>query len=351
MTSTTDASVKAQERIGTYELVAAMVISGTIGVFVIESGQNSFNVVFFRCVFGALALGAYCLIRGFFRSSGLTWGRLALAALGGVCIVYNWVFLFESFTMTSISVGTIVYHTQPFYVLLLGALIFRERLTAQKVAWVLVAFIGLVMVTGLKPEDLRGSGDDRYLQGIGYALLAALLYGFATLIAKRLKQVRPHVVALIQVCVGIVLLLPFVRLAETNGIGVKWGWLIGLGVIHTCVMYVLMYSSYQKLPTSKIAVLSFVYPAVAMIADYVVYRQHVSLIQALGIPLIVGASLGISLGWRLWPGSSGAGKETKPTAPASASPGDAVADRPTPIAVDAQGEPLTGDGNRASTRS
>lgn len=312
MTSTTDVTAsadaaptgvarKARERIGTYELIAAMVLSGTIGIFVVESGQSSLNVVFFRCVFGALALGAYCLIRGFFRDSGLTRGRLALAALGGVCIVYNWVFLFESFTLTSISVGTIVYHTQPFYVLLLGALIFRERLTAQKIGWVLVAFVGLVLVTGLKPEDLRGGGDSRYLLGIGYALAAALLYAFATLIAKRLKQVRPHVVALVQVCVGLVLLLPFVRWPETSGIGAAWGWLIGLGVIHTCVMYVLMYSSYQKLPMSKIAVLSFIYPAVAVVADYLVYGQHVSLMQAFGIPMIVAASLGISLGWRLLP--------------------------------------------------
>ncbi|HEX5598617.1 MAG TPA: EamA family transporter, partial [Micromonosporaceae bacterium] len=302
MATMTTASTAAQERVGTLELVAAMVLSGTIGIFVVESGQSTLNVVFFRCVFGALTLGGYCLLRGFFRDSGLTFGRLGLAVLGGFFIVYNWVFLFNSFALTSISVGTVVYHTQPFYVLLLGALIFRERLTAQKIAWVLVAFFGLVLVTGLKPEDLRVGVDARYLQGIGYGLAAALFYAFATLIAKRLKQVRPHVVALIQVCVGIVLLLPFVRFNETAGMGPKWGWLLTLGVVHTCVMYILLYSSYQKLPMSKIAVLSFVYPVVALIADYLVYQQRVSLIQALGIPMIVGASLGITFGWRLWPG-------------------------------------------------
>ncbi|WP_206184776.1 DMT family transporter [Thermoactinospora rubra] len=294
-------AVAKPERIGAYELTAAMVLSGTIGVFVVESQQSSFNVVFFRCLFGALALGAYCLLRGYFRDSGLTWGRLALAALGGFFIVYNWVFLFTSFTYTSISVGTVVYHTQPFYVMLLGALIFRERLTAQKVGWLLVAFVGLVMVTGLTLDDLRAGGDDRYVVGVGFALAAALFYAFATLIAKRLKEVRPHLVALIQVLVGIVLLLPFTQFGATAGLGMRWGWLIGLGVIHTCVMYILMYSSYQKLPPSKIAVLSFIYPAVAMLADFVVYGHHISLVQALGIPFIVGASLGISLGWRLWP--------------------------------------------------
>ncbi|HEX5540400.1 MAG TPA: DMT family transporter [Micromonospora sp.] len=311
----------AQERLGAWELVAAMVISGTIGVFVVESGQSTFHVVFFRCLFGALALGAYCLIRGFFRDSGLTWGRFGLAVLGGIFLVYNWVFLFNSFTLTSISVGTVVYHTQPFYLLLLGALLFRERLTTQKLGWVLVAFCGLVMVTGLTPEELRGGLDARYLRGIGYALLAALFYAFVTLIAKRLQQVRPHVVALVQVSVGVILLLPLVRFDEAVGIGAKWGWLIGLGLIHTGVMYALLYSSYRKLPTSKIAVLSFVYPAVALVADYLVYGVHVSLIQALGVPLIVGASLGVSLGWRLWPARSGA---VKPVAGEPTEPGAMV---------------------------
>nr|WP_284117583.1 hypothetical protein [Streptomyces fragilis] len=46
---------------GIAQLTTAMVLSGTIGVFVVESGASSLNVVFFRVVFGALALGA-CLL-------------------------------------------------------------------------------------------------------------------------------------------------------------------------------------------------------------------------------------------------------------------------------------------------
>ncbi|MGV9394139.1 hypothetical protein ACWDQL_34195, partial [Streptomyces olivaceus] len=39
----------------------------------------------------------------------------------------------------------------------------------------------------------------------------------------------------------------------------------------------------------------------AMVCDWAVYGHHVSWLQALGIPLIVVASLGISLGWSLRP--------------------------------------------------
>ncbi|MEU8030559.1 DMT family transporter [Streptomyces sp. NPDC049099] len=293
----TDTRAPNQETKGAIELTLAMVLSGTLGVFVIESGASPFNVVFFRCLFGTVALGLYCLARGFFKNHGFTAKKLGLAALGGAFIVFNWAFLFKSYEGTSISVATVVYHTQPFYVMLLGSLIFRDKITASKVGWLGVAFAGLILVAGVSASDLTGSGDSAYLAGLGYALLAAVFYGVSTLITKRVTGVKPHLVALVQLVLGIFLLLPFTTLSETKNLGAGWGWLVGLGVIHTCVMYVLMYSSYQKLPTPKIAVLAFVYPAVAMLMDWAVYGHSVSLLQALGIPMIVAASLGINLGW------------------------------------------------------
>jgi drug/metabolite transporter (DMT)-like permease len=270
-----------------------MVLSGTLGVFVVESGASPFNVVFFRVLFGALALGGYIAARGWLRDHGFTPRTLALAVLGGVFIVFNWVFLFQSYENTSISVATVVYHTQPFYVVLLGALLFRERLTAAKVGWIALAFAGLILVSGVTPGDFGSGGG--YLLGIGQALLAALLYGLSTLVTKRISGVRPHLIALVQVLVGIPLLLPFADFGAMSGTGADWGWLVGLGVIHTGVMYVLMYAAYAQLPTSKIAVLAFVYPAVAMVADWAVYGHHIGLVQALGVPLIVTASLKVTL--------------------------------------------------------
>ncbi|MEU9441977.1 DMT family transporter [Streptomyces sp. NPDC048304] len=288
---------------GTAQLTTAMMLSGTLGVFVVESGAPPFDVVFFRVLFGALALGGYVTARGWVRDHGFTRRTLGLAVLGGVFIVFNWVLLFQSYTNTSISVATVVYHTQPFYVVLLGALLFRERLTAAKAGWIAVAFAGLVLVSGVTPADFTGGGS--YVLGVGQALLAALLYGLSTLVTMgvpprveqrgRITGVRPHLIALVQVLVGIPLLLPFADFGAMRGAGWHWGWLAGLGLIHTGVMYVLMYAAYAKLPTAKIAVLAFVYPAVAMLMDWLVYGHHIGLVQALGVPLIVTASLKVTL--------------------------------------------------------
>ncbi|MFI9747145.1 DMT family transporter [Streptomyces sp. NPDC052494] len=274
---------------GTVELTLAMVLSGTLGVFVVESGASPFEVVFFRCLFGAVALGAYSLARGFFTGHGFTAKKLGLAALGGVFIVFNWVFLFEAYEATSISLATVVYHTQPFFLVLLGAVFMRERISAAKLGWLALAFGGLVLVSGVRP------GDTASLKGLGFALAAAVLYALATFVTKRVTGVRPHLVALVQVLVGLPLLLPFADFGAAAGLGAGWLWLVGLGLIHTGLMYVLMYAAYAKLPTAKIAVLAFTYPAVAMGIDWAVYGHHIGLVQALGVPLIVLASLKVTL--------------------------------------------------------
>lgn len=198
---------------GTVELTLAMVLSGTLGVFVVESGASPFEVVFFRCLFGAAALGAYSLARGFFTGHGFTAKKLGLAALGGVFIVFNWVFLFEAYEATSISLATVVYHTQPFFLVLLGAVFMRERISGGKLAWLAVAFAGLVLVSGVRP------GDTASLKGLGFALAAAVLYALATFVTKRITGVRPHLVALVQVLVGLPLLLPFADFGAVAGIG------------------------------------------------------------------------------------------------------------------------------------
>ncbi|MCT4356369.1 DMT family transporter [Streptomyces sp. Je 1-79] len=297
---------------GTLELTLAMVLSGTLGIFVVESGASPFDVVFFRCLFGAAALGAYSLARGYFTGHGLTPGKLGLAALGGAFIVFNWVFLFEAYEATSISFATVVYHTQPFFLVVLGAVLFRERITAAKLGWLGVAFVGLVLVSGVRP------GDTASLKGLGLALAAAVLYALSTVVTKRITGVRPHLIALVQVLVGIPLLLPFADFGAASRLGAGWGWLAGLGLIHTGLMYVLMYAAYQKLPTAKIAVLAFTYPAVAMFADWAVYGHHIGLVQALGVPLIVLAGLKVTLAART-PAAAPAPRTAAP-APEAASP-------------------------------
>ena len=130
-------------------LALAMTIAGTVGAFVTETGLHPVTIVFWRCVFGAMFLGAWCLLRGYLPDRTLSPSRLALAALAGACMVLSWTAFFAGFAMTSIATTTIVYHVQPFFVVIIGVVFLKERISLDQMLWMLGAFLGVVLASGL----------------------------------------------------------------------------------------------------------------------------------------------------------------------------------------------------------
>lgn len=283
---------------GTAEMTAAMLISGTIGWFVLMSGQPVLNVVFWRCVFGAATLFVVCAAMGLLRRDMLTARILGIAAIGGMAIVINWLLLFASYSRASISIATAVYNTQPFMLIGLGALFFGERLTATKLAWLAIAFAGMLLIVQAKTG--AGHAGTDYLAGIALALGAAFFYAIAAIAAKKLKGVPPHLIALIQVCVGILMLAFFADFARRPDSAEAWSMLVTVGVVHTGFMYILLYSAIQKLPTNLIGSLSFIYPIAAIVVDYIAFGHRLYLTQFVGAAAILIAAAGMNLGWRLW---------------------------------------------------
>ncbi|MEO5323802.1 DMT family transporter [Mesorhizobium sp. CC13] len=280
---------------GTVEMTAAMVISGTIGLFVVLSGQPVMSVVFWRCAFGALTLLAICAGLGLLRPDVITRRQIAYAVIGGIAIVANWVLLFAAFPRASISIATAAYNTQPFMLVALGALLFGERITLAKLGWLLVAFTGMLLIVEGKSGAAHVGSD--YVGGILLALGAAFLYAIAAIVAKKLKGVPPHLIALIQVVVGVVMLAPFADLGRPPADLRSWAILIAIGVIHTGLMYILLYGAIQKLPTNLVGALSFIYPVVAIAADYIAFGQRLQALQLAGAAAILLAAAAMTLGW------------------------------------------------------
>lgn len=241
---------------GTVEMTAAMVILGTIGWFVVMSDEPIMDVVFWRCAFGAITLLIICAALGLLRGR-LSLRIVAIAALGGTAIVINWLLLFSSFSRASISIATAVYNTQPFMLVGFGALFFSERLTMTKLAWLGIAFTGMLLIVQASPNVGPDAGHNTgignvgtdYFIGIAMALGAAFFWAVAAIVTKKLKDTPPHLIALIQVCVGVVMLAPFANLSHLPADAWSWSMLATLGVVHTGLMYILMYGAIQKLPT------------------------------------------------------------------------------------------------------
>jgi drug/metabolite transporter (DMT)-like permease len=292
------------DRAGLAQMSAAMALSGTLGFFVLESGQNAWNVVFFRCLFGMLALLAYCHFRGLLTRRHFTGVTFVMALAAGAALVMNWVLLFSAYRLASISLSTAAYNFQPFFLMALGTVFLGERPSLAKVAWAVLAFCGLLLLLDMNASQfsLQALRDGRLL-GLLLGLGAGALYAVTAIIVKRLAGIPPHLLALVQVALGVLMLLPMTDFSAMPTQAPQWACLVVLGVVHTCLMYILLYSAIQKLPTPSIAALSFIYPAVAILVDYIFFGQRLDAPQAAGIVLILLAVAGVTLNWRPWPGT------------------------------------------------
>lgn len=280
---------------GSAEMAAAMLISGTIGWFVVMSGLPVADVVFWRCVFGAATLLAICAALGVLRPGAVSARVLLIASIGGVAIVANWLLLFAAYSRASISIATVVYNTQPFMLLAFGVLLFGERVTLRKLGWLGLAFVGMLLVVLVRPNASYAGAQ--YLVGILLALGAAFLYAVAAVAAKKLTGTPPHLIALIQVTVGIAMLLPLANLSSPPSGGWQWSMVAVVGVVHTGLMYVLLYGAIQKLPTSLTASLSYIYPVAAVLVDFIAFGHRLQALQILGSLAILLAAAGMNLGW------------------------------------------------------
>ncbi|MGO4017390.1 DMT family transporter [Klebsiella michiganensis] len=276
---------------GVWQMSLAMLISGSIGAFVLLSSLPVTEVVFWRCLIGAVALLIF--IR-FSKQpfSPLTTATLLLAILGGIALVVNWLLLFAAYERLSIGLSTVVYNTQPFMLVMMGMLS-GERVSLVKWGWLVLAFAGVVI---LLSSELTGSHRAGWLTGIGLALGAAFFYALTAMIARKLKSIAPQHIAFIQVLTGVAMLLPFARMPSFSG-DFPWPVLLTLGIVHTGIMYQLLYSAIQKLPTPITGSLSFIYPVVAIIVDNLVFGNSLNLTQLAGGALILFAAAGNNLGW------------------------------------------------------
>ena len=276
---------------GVWQMCLAMLISGSIGAFVLLSGLPVIDVVFWRCAIGAAALGFFILVSKQ-PFSHFTRRTLLLSVIGGVALVINWLLLFAAYDQISIGMSTVVYNTQPFMLVLIGILM-GERVTLIKWGWLLLAFSGVVI---LLSSELIKAHNANLITGIAMALGAAFFYALTAIITRKLRPLPPQHIAFIQVLVGVVILLPlahFVTLSESF----PWGILLTLGIVHTGVMYQLLYSAIQKLPTPIIGSLSFIYPLMAVTVDSLMFGHTLSVVQLIGGALILLAAAGNNLGW------------------------------------------------------
>ncbi|MBH1963391.1 MAG: DMT family transporter [Comamonadaceae bacterium] len=283
-----------QQRQGQWLLIAGGLLLGTVGVFVEEANQPPLLTVWFRCVFGALALLIWGIATGRtaeLRVRGRSWW--IVLATGGFMII-NWALFFAAIPLTSIGIATIVFHIQPVWLIVYSAVVLHEAVPRRQQLATAAALGGLVLTTGLwSSNSTEASSGPDYLVGLLLCLGGSLCYAAVTILAKREKVVSSFAMAWWQCAVGVGALAWAPLIYGWPHQNSTWAWLAGLGILHTGLAYAILFAGITRLTLGRVAVLQYVYPLTAVLLDWVVYGRTLDTVQFVGVGLMAIALLGI----------------------------------------------------------
>ena len=272
------------------KMIVSMAIFGSIGFFTQLSSLPSIELVFVRCICATVFLMVVWAMTGQHKKEQWCKSEVFQTLLCGIFLVFNWVFLFKAFEETTVTVAISVYHLAPVFVLLIGTIIYREKLTMKTLIAITLCFSGTVFISDI---DFTKPLTELLPIGVLWALAAALFYAFLTLIGKGLKSLSAYATTFLQTGLGSVILLPMVNFSEFQGLTPgNWVAILATGIVHTGIVYVLYFDSLRFLSTTIISVLVFLDPAIAIVLDVVFMDVRPNVMQSLGIFLIfIGMAL------------------------------------------------------------
>ena len=282
------------------KILAAAAGWGIIGVFsrpLSDAGLNAVQITFVRSVIVALGMALYLLLTDR-KQFQIHWKDIWMfLGTGLLSIVFFNICYFLTIERATLAAASILLYTAPCFVMLMSAVFFHEKVTVQKLAALVLAFAGCVLVSGFTGGQMSGSAVLTGIgSGIGYALYS--IFG-----SVALKKYQPFTVIFYTFLIASVGLVPFSAVTEIGAVMVGRGSVIAsglaLGVLSTLLPFILYTGGLKELEAGKASVLAFAEPMIATIAGIVIFKEKVNMQNALGIVLIFAAILLLNMRLRL----------------------------------------------------
>lgn len=268
------------------QLTISMAIFGSVGFFTIQTGIPAEELVFVRCICATLFLGGLWLITKSYKTEKWSRKEVIQTIICGVFLVFNWVFLFKAFNEMEISLAISIYNLAPIFVLILGGIFLKERLTIPAILAIVVCFLGSILIVGVQQVD---SLHLLWNEGFIYAMLSAICYAMTMFVGRGVKHLSTYALTFVQTIVGIVILFPTVQFDVFHGLTTSnWLYILGTGFIHTGFVYYLFFNSIRNLSTLLVSALVFVDPLVAILLDIWILDFRPTMTQILGMLFIFG---------------------------------------------------------------
>lgn len=272
------------------QYLLAMTIFGTVGLFVKFIELPSTVIALSRGALGTLFLLLVLKLLKRRINTASVKSNFKHLVIAGVALGLNWIFLFEAYRLTSVATATLAYYMAPIILILLSPILLHERIPLGKWICVICALFGMSLISGV----WEGS-ENVALDGITMGLIAACFYASVVINNKFLQGLDPYDSSIVQLAVAAIVLLPYVLFTvdfsvlkpDTTTIGLT----LAVGILHTGVAYWLYFSALPKLEAARIAIFSYIDPAIAILLSVFVLMEPMTTAGVIGAVLILGAAL------------------------------------------------------------
>lgn len=213
---------------------------------------------------------------------------LILFSIFGI-IAYDGLFIGFSYAVeeTSLATAVILLYTAPIFITILSYFFLGEPFTRNKLIALISTALGcFLMVEGYKPGNLQLN-----IVGILWGMLSAIGFAMQCVLGKIILKDYSHRTLLVYGFLFSALFLwifrpPWVLFDNISGF-TPLALILGIGVISTIVPNGLQASALKYVEASKAGILSNLEPVVGVILAFVLFDERLSILQWLGIALII----------------------------------------------------------------
>ncbi len=211
---------------------------------------------------------------------------------GIISIVFFNICYFTTINIATMSLAAILLYTSPYFVIIISAVLFKEKITRRKATSLFIAFVGCVLVTGFQTGGVTLFS---VMTGLGSGLCYGLYSIFGNIALKKYNSMTVTVYTFIVAAVGIT---PFAKpgdvvaiIGQDNSVALI---IIGLGLFSTMLPFLLYTEGLSHMEAGKAAVLAFAEPLVATVAGIVIFHESITVMSVVGIGLMLGALVNIN---------------------------------------------------------
>jgi drug/metabolite transporter (DMT)-like permease len=193
-------------------------------------------------------------------------------------------------TRIASGLASILNATTPLFAVIAAHLLTAdERMTANRLAGVLIGLSGVVLIIG--PDALKGLGADVAAQVA--VLGAAICYSIAGVFGRRFRRmgVSPLLTATGQVSAATVMLIPLAILADRPWrlpapAPEIWGAVLGLALVSTALAYIIYFRVLASAGVTNIMLVTFLIPVSAILLGVAFLGERLEIKHAAGMGLI-----------------------------------------------------------------